>query len=235
MTRGGGSCRDRRRQGVRQPFSRARRRHHHRAVLRRRIEAEPEAGIGRDPADMRGAGRSRHRWKQPLHRRWPATDVPEWRHGIGGTQLRTADIGAMCPSGRRPCRRARRARGACLRKPLGGAAERDLRRCGVQRHQRARAGGRQYAHCNGRLDDMRCRRLGARPAGAQPDRPRVQAGPRHQSRDTIGPGARLFFRRLRARRRYAGQRKLAAPPRSRRRPAQHQRPCLATFPSIRRD
>ena len=35
---------DRGRQGIRQPVSRARRRHHHRAVLRRRAEAQPDAG-----------------------------------------------------------------------------------------------------------------------------------------------------------------------------------------------
>src|SRR6476661_8097976 len=48
------------------------------------------------------------------------------RHGLRGAKLRAADLGAMCSPGQRRCRRARRARGACLRKSLGRTAERDL-------------------------------------------------------------------------------------------------------------
>ena len=83
-------------QGLRRPLARARRRDHHGAVVRRRAEAEPDAGKGRDRRAVRRARGSRHRRQGALHRRRrrrsaASTAPPPPRSGAS-----TAPITALC-------------------------------------------------------------------------------------------------------------------------------------------
>ena len=100
-------------EGVRRPAARPRRGDHHRAVVRRRAEAEPDS---RERRDRRAAGRargSRDRRQGALRRR-RRRDPPPRRHQRM-TEVRRfdrADHRAVLPAGRRHGGRARRARGA---------------------------------------------------------------------------------------------------------------------------
>ena len=211
-TGAGGRASDRGAEDFHRPPAGAGRRDHHGAVVRRRVEAEPDPGKGRD----RRSSSMRPRTSPPTARRSTSPTAPR---SCGSTARPPPRSGvSIAPSPRcAACRMAASrsrwtgARCRCSRQPSAPSATVTFSDPSMHAINALAPGPGEDAGRHRRLDGAPLPAMGARSDGARPHRARACPRPRERQHSHAGFRAALCVRRLRRGQRPLRQRKLEAP------------------------